>query len=129
MVMPIAILQKVRDARKSAIKLNPDTIIVSVPVYTDNGYGKMIQTSSTSATVSGVRISHYSSGINETAEGLTPDTIADVMYLISDWQTEISEGWKFIYNGRQYKTRTPETQIMYGGIIGYRARLDDITAE
>ena len=129
MVMNVIMLDQARRGRKTAIKLNPATLSVTYPVLTDNGYGKKIKTSTLSKTVSNVRIAHHKSDIPSGSKKLTPETTSSVMYLISDQTEPLGTDWTFEYNGRNYVTDNPESQTMYGGIIGYRAKLRDITPE
>ena len=130
--MNSALLNAKRKARQFAISLNPVDISATFYQQKTNANGEVIKGKTTEdpaspKTLQKVRISHYKKDITEEKRNPTPDTNTDDLYIISDYNTPLKIGYYFTYNDRDYVTRTAERQLQYGGVIGYRARLEDIT--
>ena len=129
MINTHTLLEQLRQSREMSISLNPIVITVSYYTYVDNGYGTKIKSASPLTKDIRCRKVHYEKSIPENVESNTPDTISSVFYLISAHNEVLDDEYTFTIDGRTYKTRDAEAQHRYGGIIGYRARIEDITED
>ncbi len=128
---------RTRDAIKKIINSNPVRIFINIyPTRINEITGETITNYSGTPTIAylanPVRISRSQSKVQklENTDG-GPYYYIDLWYMLSDYETPLTEGWTFNYKNRTYRIRTVEeltrdTNPDTTEIIGYQAELQDI---